>query len=217
MEAVTVTCAGEVLELYAARAAFWRHRQTLLIADLHLGKASAFRHAGIPVPEQVTRADLDRLARLLTCTGAERLVVLGDLFHARTGLSDSTMHAFLAWRGVHSSLEIRLMIGNHDRPILPFSADWKILASEYLREPPFVFTHEMSEAKELFALCGHVHPAISCLGRRLPCFHFSDRIGFLPAFSGFTGMHSIRPQPQDQVFAVAGEEVVRIPRSLFRC
>jgi uncharacterized protein len=37
--------------LLPGRAAWMPATRTLLVADLHLGKAATFRHAGIPVPE----------------------------------------------------------------------------------------------------------------------------------------------------------------------
>jgi hypothetical protein len=45
---------------------------------------------------------------------------------------------------------------------------------------------------------------------RLPCFHFSQRIGTLPAFSSFTGGFRVRPAANDVVFVSADESVIRI-------
>ena len=74
-------------------------------------KPAAFRHAGLAVPEQVTNADLELLTELLRSTAAERLVVLGDLIHAATGQSDSTVEAFRLWREQHEQLAIDLVLG----------------------------------------------------------------------------------------------------------
>ena len=61
---------------------------TLLVADLHLGKAATFRKAGIPVPEGSAQRDLARLADLVVRHAVRRLLVLGDLFHARSGCTE---------------------------------------------------------------------------------------------------------------------------------
>jgi metallophosphoesterase superfamily enzyme len=52
--------AADIL-LLPGRAAFLPASATLLVADLHLGKAATFRQAGIPVPEGSAQADLARL------------------------------------------------------------------------------------------------------------------------------------------------------------
>jgi metallophosphoesterase superfamily enzyme len=38
---------------------------------------------------------------------------------------------------------------------------------------------------------------------RLPCFWLGDDVGVLPAFGAFTGMHPIRTDAGDRVFAIA--------------
>ncbi|MDB6059716.1 MAG: metallophosphoesterase [Verrucomicrobiales bacterium] len=216
MNSLEVNCAGETLQLFAARAAFWAKRKTLLIADTHLGKASAFRHAGIAVPEQVTDADLQRLSNLLTFTQAARLVVLGDLFHARAGKSEATIKSVHIWREQHLELQIDLLIGNHDRATGDLPNDWNIRATEEFREPPLLFAHEAREAEDAFGLFGHVHPAIFCDRMRLPCFHFWNDGGMLPAFGSFTGTHPIKPAAGDTVFAVRGDEIADVS-NLLRC
>jgi len=67
-------------------------------ADLHLGKAATFRRAGIPVPEGTSARDLARLATLVRDTGADRLLILGDLFHARVGCTERVLSEFTATR-----------------------------------------------------------------------------------------------------------------------
>lgn len=54
LEALTVDIGGHALVLSAARAAFDPVRQTLFIADAHIGKDAVFRARGIPVPEGST-------------------------------------------------------------------------------------------------------------------------------------------------------------------
>ena len=85
MTDVKLTIAGEELYLLAERALWWPNASTLIVADLHWGKASTFRAAGIPIPIGTTSDDLARLDSALTRSGARRMVVLGDLFHAKAG------------------------------------------------------------------------------------------------------------------------------------
>ena len=73
-----VRIAGETVDLHAERALHWPTTQTLFVADVHLGKAAAFRAGGVPIPRGATAEDLARLNALIVRTRAKRLVVLGD-------------------------------------------------------------------------------------------------------------------------------------------
>ena len=81
------TTAADIV-LVPGRAAYLPATATLLVADLHLGKEATFRHRGIPVPDGAATKDLARLAMLVAQTRARRLLILGDLFHARSGCTD---------------------------------------------------------------------------------------------------------------------------------
>jgi len=148
--AARLDCAGESLFLLPERAAFWPARSTLFIADLHLGKAAAFRAAGIPVPERVQLRDLERLSAAIAATKAERLIVLGDLVHARSGLTagvDAAMGGPTGWRRRHKQLDVMLVTGNHDRSAGRLPERWRIRAvPPGERLGPFVLVHDPAEA-----------------------------------------------------------------------
>ena len=103
--------------LLPGRAAFLPATATLLVADLHLGKAATFRSHGIPVPEGSAQKDLTRLAMLVAATAARRLIVLGDLFHARSGCTGEVFAEFIAARSRFADTEVLLVAGNHDRSV----------------------------------------------------------------------------------------------------
>ena len=103
--------------LMPRRAAYLPASATLLVADLHLGKAATFRSKGIPVPEGSAQKDLARLALLVAATRAKRLLVLGDLFHAKSGCTEEVFAEFTAARGRFSDTEVLLVAGNHDRSV----------------------------------------------------------------------------------------------------
>jgi hypothetical protein len=81
---VTATLAGE--HVAPARRALLGREGTLFVADVHLGKAAAFRAGGVGAARRDGN-DLARLAALLARTGARRLVVLGDFLHAAADAS----------------------------------------------------------------------------------------------------------------------------------
>ncbi|HBS28123.1 MAG TPA: ligase-associated DNA damage response endonuclease PdeM [Phycisphaerales bacterium] len=208
-----ITLADELVSLWAERALFWERAATLIIADLHLGKAAAFRASGIPVPEATTDADLHRLEWLVDRSGARRLLVLGDMLHARAGRSAETFDRFAQWRRRRREVKIELVRGNHDASAGDPPSAWEVESIDGpVVEPPFVFMHEPREDQRGYALGGHLHPAAVLDGvagsvERTPCFWFGERVGVLPAFGSFTGMKAVRPAPGDSVFLV-GEGMV---------
>ena len=217
----SVLLAGERVELFADRALYWPRARTLFVADVHLGKAAAFRAGGVPVPRGTTAGDLERLARLVAATRAQRLVVLGDFLHAAPGRTVALERAFAAWRERHAALAITLVRGNHDAKAGDPPAHWRI---EVVAEPhpavPFLLCHEppADAGGRLFgyALAGHVHPGVHIAGaglqsERLPCFVLGQSRAILPAFGRFTGL-ATQPWPRsDRVIAIAGERLFALP------
>ena len=214
--ALDIDVAGERLTLYADRAVLWVRKRTLLIADPHWGKAAAFRAGAIPVPRGTTTSGLARLDSLIERTGAERLIVLGDFLHARSGRSAETLRVMSSWRERHAALRMLLVRGNHDRhagdpvPELGFE-----VVDPPLREPPFVFAHHPTRVDGGFVVSGHLHPGVRLGGpgglrARLPCFWFGADCAVLPAFGEFTGLAPISPASEDRVFAIAEGEVVEV-------
>ena len=112
--ALATVLAGEEVVLLAERALYWPRGATLLVADVHLGKAASLRAGGVPVPRGATATDLDRLDALVQRTGSRRLVVLGDFIHAATGRVPALDAAVTAWRARHPDLALELVRGNHD-------------------------------------------------------------------------------------------------------
>jgi uncharacterized protein len=208
-----VEVCGERLVLRPDRSLFWPRANALVIADPHFGKADAFRAAGVPVPGGPERT-LERLAAAINDTAADRLVVLGDLWHSREGRTDRVAAELAAWRTERPWLHVELIRGNHDRAGPP-PHGWGEWTGEIAR-PPFAFAHHPESSDAGYVLAGHLHPGV-VLGRerlRLPCFWFGPRVGVLPAFGDFTGSAGIGPAPGDRVFAAAGDEVIDVTRAV---
>ena len=190
-ETFAFDCAGERLVALADRALFWPARRRLVIADLHLGKGDAFRHAGIAVPRGGTRHDLDRLSALVRAHDANSLWILGDMLHG--ALVDTHWRAaWDAFRARHASLGIVVVAGNHDRALARAELAIEI-EPRHRVDAPFVFAHVRERVAGAVSISGHEHPVVRlpALGGRVPCFRVADEAIVLPAFSAFTGGHPV--------------------------
>lgn len=206
--------AEEDVVLLPERALFLPRFRVLVVADLHWGKAAAFRAAHVPVPRGTTSSDLARLSSALDSTRASRLLVLGDLLHARAGRHEDTFRTITEWRARHPDVVVTLVRGNHDQHAGDPPAE---LGIECTDGPfvvgPFVGVHEPTVCTEGYVLCGHLHPSVTVRGRgrqslRLPAFVVGPERGVLPAFSSFTGGGMYTPEPGDRLYAIAGDEIV---------
>ena len=208
--------AGERLVLLAERAAFWEREGTLFVADPHFGKAATFRAAGIPVPRGTTTGSLVRLDSALERTRARRIVFLGDFLHAREGREAETTRVVTEWRRRNAKIEMLLVRGNHDARAGDPGPEVGIACVDGpVVESPFVFTHKPAVSDAGYVLCGHLHPSARLTGpgrerARIPCFWFGERTAVLPAFGEFTGVADIDPQPNDRVWVVVDQSVVRV-------
>ena len=205
---------GHALQLLPDGAAYDRAARTLFIADLHFGKTTVFRAAGLALPDGADATILARLTRLLAETSALTLVILGDVFHARAvGIEI----ALAEWCAAHPQVRWRIVPGNHDRRI-PWS-EW-LPGAEILGEGecagPFRVAHFPPEEADAITLCGHLHPGIA-IGKarerklRLPCFWLRRRALVLPAFGEFTGLQIIEREAGDQVWIGVAGKVVEVP------
>lgn len=204
------------LWLLADKAIYWPAQQVLLIADIHFGKAAAFRRLGQPVPQGTTQANLQRLDALLMQYPSRRLIFLGDFLHAPESHTPATHAQLLAWRRRHPQLEITLVRGNHDRragdPPMELGID---VVPEPLLLDPFALQHEPDPHPSHHVLAGHLHPAFRLQGRgrqslRLPCFRIGGRVSLLPAFGAFTGMMEIGADEGQRIYVVSADSVWRV-------
>jgi DNA ligase-associated metallophosphoesterase len=214
---LTTALDGERVTLLAERALYWPRERTLFVADVHLGKAAAFRAGGVPLPRGSTAADLARLTRLLERTGASRIVVLGDFIHAKAGRVAALTEAFARWRVQHAAIDVMLVRGNHDARAGDPPAAWNVgCVDEPFALPPFLACHRITQPATGYALCGHVHPGVRVHGSgeqsaRLPCFVLGVRRAILPAFGRFTGLADVLPAPRERIVVIAGRELFALP------
>tara|TARA_B110000285_G_scaffold106411_1_gene121086 strand:- start:137 stop:793 length:657 start_codon:yes stop_codon:yes gene_type:complete len=208
-------------ELLPEKAIHWAEQSTLIVSDIHLGKAGHFRKHGIGVPVDANLENLARLTRLLDQTKAVRLLVLGDLFHSDQNPEWDVFKEWLAAELEGGSLEELLLIqGNHD--VLP-PAEWNqkgMRIEAALLEDDLFFVHDSQEHEPVggaWTVCGHVHPAVRLIGGgkqalRVPCWWLNQekRQLTLPAFGAFTGSFTVKPSRKDTCWVTTGTAILAV-------
>lgn len=212
--------AGTRVLLLAAKALYWPERQLMCVADVHFGKAAAYRALGQPVPHGTTADNLARLDGLLAAYPCHRLVFLGDFLHARGARTAATMAMLQTWRQRHPTLVCTLVRGNHDLRAGDPPPELDIgIVDEPLLLGPLALRHIPAVEAGHHVIAGHEHPVFRLVGRgrqqvRLPCFHTTAHMTVLPSFGDFTGGHPVRLGSDSRVVVTDGNGVWPVPVSL---
>ncbi|MBD0779544.1 ligase-associated DNA damage response endonuclease PdeM [Maribacter sp. ANRC-HE7] len=197
--------------LHASGAVFWKGKATLLISDVHLGKVSHFRKFGAAVPLKAIGANFELLDEVIAYFNPEKIIFLGDLFHAHLNTEWIYFEAWIA----QIATEVILINGNHD-VISPLK--YEALGIEIHDElilDKCLLTHHPEPRQGYFNFCGHIHPAVKIQGSgkqslRLPCFFKTQDQMILPAFGKFTGSYTLKRKKEDEVYALAEGMVIKI-------
>ena len=179
---------GKAFVADMAGALYWPGERTLIVADLHLEKGSAFARRGTMLPPYDTHDTLHRLAECLDRYAPERVIALGDSLHD----VDAAQRITAANRDIlHMLQEDREWIwinGNHD-PVI--AADLGGERTERLDIAGVSFVHAPRTGRVTHEIAGHLHPAakVSLYGHtiRRPCFVGNGRRLMLPAFGTYAG------------------------------
>jgi uncharacterized protein len=211
------TWLNESFILHPSRCIFWEREQALILSDLHLGKTGHFRKEGIAVPQQVFHHDLHRLFEVIVFFKPTTILMVGDLFHSK---ANKEWEWFAKWRNDFSAIDFTLILGNHDKIPAGIAAQMQLNVVNELVKNDLLLLHNAEDTGGDYPavkgkICGHIHPAIQVptglrQSARLPCFHFTPDTCTLPAFSLFTGHHSIKPAKKDHVFAIADGKIIGI-------
>ncbi len=185
--------AGHEMRLGQERALYWPAERALLVADLHLEKASWFAARGQMLPPYDSRDTLERLADAVKATGARRVITLGDNFHDDAGALRLDPYATGMLEALTRALDWVWITGNHDEA-LPRGFGGAILPE--LQIGGVILRHEARAGETAPELSGHYHPKlrINVRNRHIarPCAVMgrsasgAERM-ILPAFGSLTG------------------------------
>jgi len=187
--------AGHEMALADGRALYWPAERTLLVADLHLEKASWHAARGAMLPPYDSRATLERLAQIVKACEARRVITLGDNFHDNSGALRLEPFARGMLEGLIRSLDFVWITGNHDEQM---ARSFGGAVTSELELGGIRLRHEARPGETRNELSGHYHPKLRIRVRNRPIARpcavraqtaassGAERM-ILPAFGAFTG------------------------------
>jgi len=213
---MVIRLGGVEIELHADGSAYVSDAETLLVADLHLGKDASFRAHSIPMPAGSDPRTLERLSERIRKTQARQVIVLGDLWHHRRGTTESVTRQFEAWME-RQTAQFGLVSGNHDRRSAPARPVGRLSElGESASVAGLQLVHDPEDCDVEPAVCGHLHPGVrfESKGRQAitvrAFWRRQDRL-VLPAFGELTGRTPPAYGQGDDIFAIAGDRVFSVP------
>lgn len=193
---VPFSFAGQEFLTGTSRALFWPAEQALLVADLHLEKASFFARHGQMLPPYDSRETLERVALAIRATGARRVFCLGDNFHDDAGAGRLEPHAAGMLDALTRATDWVWITGNHDSALSGVAGGTPV---DELAIAGLVLRHKAAAGETVPELSGHFHPRLrlTVRGRNIvrPCLVMADVMAdapsggrlILPAFGALTG------------------------------
>lgn len=185
---VPFSFASETFHALIDGALYWPAQKALLVADLHLEKASWYAAGGQLLPPYDSHATLTALDAQVTRTGAKRLFCLGDSFHDRFGCERLPEQSRVLLGELTAALEWFWIVGNHDPGFGDHCGGTLLDEAEI---GGFILRHEAQRAEIRPELSGHFHPKVrvNVKGRSVSrrCFVLSERKLILPAYGALTG------------------------------
>ena len=200
-------------------ALFWPARRALLVADLHLEKASWFARLGQMLPPYDSIATLSDLAAIAAACSAEEIWCLGDSFHDRQGCDRLPARARELLTGLTGSTRWTWITGNHDPGIADHCGGEIVAEAEV---DGILLRHEAEPGELRPELSGHFHPKlrITRRGRLVSrrCFVATERKLILPAFGSLTGgLDAAHPEiiravgPRAEALVPVADRLLRFP------
>ena len=170
-------------------ALFWEEETTLLVADLHLEKGSAFAAKGWLLPPHDSQDTLKRLLAAVERTGARRIAALGDSFHDRRGVHRLPDPARSLLAQLLAMVDWLWITGNHDGDS---GAGMGGTAMPECRIRDIWLRHEALPGSTAAEISGHFHPKVRVPlrgGRQVArrCLARAGERLVLPAYGAYAG------------------------------
>lgn len=199
---VQLTLHGTAVTLRAS-GALWLHTdQTLVVADLHLEKGSAYAARGQLLPPYDTRETLNRLTAEVAALRPRRVILLGDTLHDRGAEGRLAQGDAEKVQALAEGRDLVWVVGNHDSDgpsHLPGRTEDEVLIQS------LTLRHEPQSGYQPGEVAGHLHPCAKVIGRgrsvRRRCFATDGQRLILPAFGAYAGGLNLRNAAFAPLFA----------------
>ncbi len=186
--AQALSICGKQLVADMSGALYWPGESTLIVADLHLEKASAHAARGTLLPPYDTRETLERLAVVIERYEPQIVIALGDSLHDCGAAERISSRDRAALAILQEDRRWIWVTGNHD-PEIEASLGGEVV--DALDVGGLRFVHLPTPGHATHEIAGHLHPAarLSLYGHTLrrPCFIGNRLRLVVPAFGAFTG------------------------------
>jgi|TARA_R110000772_G_scaffold22586_15_gene61041 DNA ligase-associated metallophosphoesterase len=214
---VPLSFAHHQFQVVAPAALYWPAQKALLVADLHLEKASFYARQGLMLPPYDSRATLDELADLIEKSQAKKIFCLGDNYHDEGGEARLEENAADQLKNLTKDIQWMWISGNHDRDV---SGIWGgDVMAEWVGEG-IALRHEATADTKLPEISGHFHPKlrVPIRGRHVSrrCFVRSEKHLIMPAFGALTGGLAANHRAIEQAVGGPAEAIIPLKEKLVR-
>lgn len=209
--------AGHDFRALPQGALFWPARRALLVADLHLEKASWFARGGQMLPPYDSIATLTELSALVAANGAEEVWCLGDSFHDVAGCDRLPAQARTLLTDLTGAIRWTWITGNHDRAYVDRCGG---AVTDEAMVGGLILRHEAERGETRPELSGHFHPKLrvrvrgKLVARR--CFVATATKLIFPAFGALTGGLDVTHPEIARATGGMGEALVALDDRLLR-
>jgi uncharacterized protein len=208
---------GQSWQALPEGALYWQERGALIVADLHLEKASAFAARGQMLPPYDSLATLSDLENALNRTGARELWCLGDSLHDDRAAERMTGAVLERLAKLTARIDWTWITGNHDPHPAPHLGG---TIREEAEVDGVILRHEAVSGERRPELSGHFHPKwrVSLRGRSVSrrCFVMGEAKLILPSFGAFTGGLDACAPPIRSLMGRSAEALIPLSSQLLR-
>lgn len=178
------------ITLLPSGALYIHDNETLVLADLHLGKGVLLQDSGVPLVHQIDEKTIGKLESDLRVYSPKQCIICGDLVHAKSRNIPNQLRWFSSRMSVFNCRFI-LTVGNHDVneyeayiPDVDLYDSFQFDGIQFIHEPPTSGVY----------ISGHVHPGVKIKKGRLinhyKAFAVSDNGIICPSFGETAGLYS---------------------------
>jgi hypothetical protein len=196
--------------------AYIKPLNSLIISDTHLGYEGQMSMAGTLIPSRNLQFIEDIIRKAVIATGANRLIVTGDLKNDFSDLKYYERKEIGELIEFCNSISIKLLLikGNHDNYLDRIKNTYDVeIIKDYLLEEGFYIAHgdELPKCEAEIYIIGHEHPSVIIYryigaGEKMKAFLYGNtkdgkKLLVLPACSIFAPGSNINEEKREELLS----------------